>query len=209
MTALLHDIGRFEQYERFHSFSDKKSANHALLGVAVCQRENVLRDLDKETADLILRVISYHNLAAVPIDETPPSIFYSRLLRDGDKLDIWDVVLQSYESPKGEKNKAIFFDLPDLPGISSAVIESIKTGTIANMGDLQTLNDFKLMHMSWMFDINFRRTYEIIQERRYLERLRDSLKDRETAEAVYRSVSLYGWKRFGGEEPSMEGRRER
>jgi len=204
MTALLHDIGRFEQYERYRTFSDRLSVNHALLGVDVCRREHILHDLDEETASLILRVISYHNLAAVPMDETPPCLFYSRLLRDADKLDIWNVVLQSYESPKKEQQSALFFDLPDLPNISNAVIESIRSGAIANVGDMRTLNDFKLMHMSWVFDINFRRTFEIIQERRYVERLRDSLEDRETAEDVYRRVNRHCRRRITGEECSME-----
>ncbi len=35
IIALFHDIGRFEQYVRFKTFVDKKSVNHAELGVKI------------------------------------------------------------------------------------------------------------------------------------------------------------------------------
>jgi putative nucleotidyltransferase with HDIG domain len=207
VTALLHDIGRFEQYERFHTFSDKISVNHALLGVSIYRKENILHDVDEKTADLILRVISYHNRAAIPGDETPACLYYSRLLRDADKLDIWDVVLRSYESPTGIQNAALFHDLPDHPEISSAVINSIRREAIVCTGDIRTLNDFKLFHMSWVFDINFRRTFEILRKRRYIERLRVSLKEAGTAENVYRCVSRHCRQRLSGGGCSVERKR--
>ncbi|MBU4203565.1 MAG: HD domain-containing protein [Acidobacteria bacterium] len=207
VTALLHDIGRFEQYERFRTFSDKISVNHALLGVSICRKENILHDVDEETAELILRVISYHNRAAVPADETPSCVFYSRLLRDSDKLDIWDVVLRSYENPSGIKNASLIHDLPDRLEISSVVIDSIRREAIVSTGDMRTLNDFKLFHMSWVFDINFRRTFEILRKRRYLERLRDSLKEKGAAEDAFLCVSRYCRRRLGGPECSVKRER--
>jgi HD-GYP domain-containing protein (c-di-GMP phosphodiesterase class II) len=35
IMALFHDIGRFKQYLIFNTFSDRKSKNHALLGLQV------------------------------------------------------------------------------------------------------------------------------------------------------------------------------
>jgi len=42
ICALLHDIGRFEQYKRYRTFSDHKSKDHAELGVDVIQNLHVL-----------------------------------------------------------------------------------------------------------------------------------------------------------------------
>lgn len=42
IIAILHDIGRFEQYTRYHTYSDIKSENHAVLGVGVIQKQDVL-----------------------------------------------------------------------------------------------------------------------------------------------------------------------
>ena len=75
VMALFHDIGRFEQYTRYQTFVDRHSVNHAELGVQVLQRENLLDLLDPAAQDLILRTISYHNRARVPLDETPECLF--------------------------------------------------------------------------------------------------------------------------------------
>jgi HD superfamily phosphodiesterase len=40
-AALLHDIGRFEQYRRYQAFVDSKSENHAALGVMSCHPNNL------------------------------------------------------------------------------------------------------------------------------------------------------------------------
>jgi putative nucleotidyltransferase with HDIG domain len=42
IIALLHDIGRFEQYRNYGTFSDSRSENHAELGVKIIEREDLL-----------------------------------------------------------------------------------------------------------------------------------------------------------------------
>ena len=44
--ALLHDIGRFEQYAKYRTFVDKDSVNHAELSVKVIDSNNILESLD-------------------------------------------------------------------------------------------------------------------------------------------------------------------
>jgi len=41
--ALLHDVGRFEQYERYRTFDDYKSEDHVHLSLNVLNQEEVLR----------------------------------------------------------------------------------------------------------------------------------------------------------------------
>jgi putative nucleotidyltransferase with HDIG domain len=59
--ALFHDIGRFEQFTRYQTFVDKKSENHAELGVKVLQQEKALAALDDDTQELILKAILHGN----------------------------------------------------------------------------------------------------------------------------------------------------
>jgi len=42
IIALFHDIGRFEQYDRYRTFSDSKSQDHAELGIRILVSQNVL-----------------------------------------------------------------------------------------------------------------------------------------------------------------------
>jgi hypothetical protein len=40
-----------------------------------------------------------------------------------------------------------------------------------NLAMLRTLNDFKLLQLSWVFDLNFPESFRLVRELRYLERL--------------------------------------
>ncbi len=89
IIALLHDVGRFEQYARYHTFTDGKSENHAELGVAIIKRSGMLNQFDGAVNNLIIRSIQYHNRASLPDHESEVCLLFSKLLRDADKLDIW------------------------------------------------------------------------------------------------------------------------
>ena len=52
-------------------------------------------------------------------------MFYPKLIRDADKLDIWKVVTNYYNDKKGGKNKALELDLPESQGFSERVIQDL------------------------------------------------------------------------------------
>lgn len=186
-TGLLHDIGRFAQYSRYRTFSDDRSENHALLGVKVIEANRFLEDLEAAAADILLRVVGYHNLAALPAGEEERCLFFLKLLRDADKVDIWRVVTQYYQNAGNRRNRSIELDLPDTERISSKVYESLKKGRPVRMADLRTLNDFKLLQIGWIYDVNFPRTFQIVQERKYLETIRDAISGQSAS-----IVEIYG-----------------
>jgi len=174
-SALLHDIGRFEQYRRYRTFADHRSVDHATLGVDVIQNNRVLEGLDPAAAHLIVRAVACHNRAALPNGESERSLFFIRLLRDADKVDIWRVVTDYYRNAENHRSRTIELDLPDRDSVSDPVTEALMNGRLVHMADLRTLQDFKLLQIGWIYDVNFRRTFEIVRERRYLEAIRGAL----------------------------------
>lgn len=44
LIGLLHDIGRFEQYTKYNTFSDKLSADHADLGEKTLDNNDFIRE---------------------------------------------------------------------------------------------------------------------------------------------------------------------
>lgn len=92
IIALFHDLGRFEQYDRYKTFSDRKSEDHAELGIRILKKYNVLDSLDDTLKEIVFCSVKNHNKAFVPENETDGCLFYSRLVRDADKLDIYRVV---------------------------------------------------------------------------------------------------------------------
>jgi hypothetical protein len=191
IIALFHDIGRFQQYKKYRTFSDQRSEDHALLGIKVLKQESILDGLDQSHKDLIYWVISCHNMAKIPETEDPECVFFSRLLRDADKLDIWNIVIHYYENREAANNNALVHNLPDVPVISDSVKACVLAREYVSFDDLRTLNDYKLLQMSWIFDVNFPRTFEVIQERHYMEKIRDVLNLGSEQKEVYAVVRAF------------------
>ena len=172
--GLLHDIGRFEQVTRYRTFVDGKSENHAELGLKVLHRGKTLAALAEGTAELITRAILYHNRLHLPEGESPGCLFYSRLLRDADKLDIL-ALFATYYHDEGARSAAVELNLPDRPDISAEVLEALRQGRTVNMQDLKCLNDFKLLQLGWVYDVNFLPTLAALSNRGHLKKVREAL----------------------------------
>jgi HD superfamily phosphohydrolase YqeK len=179
VMALFHDIGRFIQFTKYRTFADNKSENHASLGIKELKKNKILDILKNDDRNLILTAIANHNRKEILPETTGRALFYSKLLRDADKIDIWRVVIDYYETPKARPNKALQLDLLDTPTYSFEILQEVKNGSIIRMEDLTTLNDFKLLQAAWVFDLNYMRSFEIVKQRRYIERLFAVLPDDE------------------------------
>lgn len=175
--GLLHDIGRFEQFRRYRTFRDGKSENHALLGAAVLEENNVLATLGEDERQLILAAVSCHNMLGVPPELPRRENLFCRLIRDADKIDIMGVVSAYYES--GQKSDFIELDLPDEPVCSAGIVDDLFKGRPVDMRKMKTLNDFKLLQLGWVHDLNFPLAARMIDERGYLETIRRSLPESE------------------------------
>ena len=175
ITGILHDTGRFEQFRKYGTFSDKISEDHAALGVRVLQDEGVLHSLGEEDLSSVLTAVKYHNRASVPDVNDERTALLCRLIRDADKADIYRVVTEYYENSAQERNSVLELGLPDSPVISQGVIDAIRAKKIVSLGDVVNINDLKFLQAGWVFDINFGETLNIIRERGFLERIISSL----------------------------------
>lgn len=189
--ALLHDIGRFEQFTRYRTFMDRKSENHAELGIKIIEREDVLASFVPAVQHIVRQSVRYHNRPSLPLNESQSCLFYARLIRDADKLDIWKVVTDYYHRKDKTKNGAIELELPDSPGFSDEVIRSLTKMRAVNINDVNNVNDFKLLQVSWVFDLNFRPTMDFLMERRYLELIRQVLPESEKINSIFQVIFEY------------------
>lgn len=198
ITALFHDVGRFEQYRRFRTFSDKKSLNHALFGVEILREHKVLDRLEPSLRQLILDVVACHNRATLSEDMEPRTLFFSRLLRDADKLDIWWVLTEYYRmKAAGETNETIELDLPDTPGTSESIRESLVKNQVILFDSMKNLNDFKLFQAGWVYDLYFTPALERMREKNYLEKIQNALPDTEDIREVFSVVRAWVDRRLG------------
>lgn len=189
--ALFHDVGRFQQYAVYGTFKDSISENHAELGLKELARHQVLTICSGKEQFLITKAISYHNVRTLPEDEEERCLFFARLLRDADKLDIWRVFIEYYARQDEEPNSTIVLDLPDNQACSPAVIDALHEHRMADLKDMSTLNDFKLLQISWVFDVNFKPSFSAVLERQYVEKIAATLPQTREISKVLTIVQAY------------------
>ena len=189
--GLFHDIGRFPQYEKYRTFEDSKSINHGLLGAETLRTENILQNLSDEERNLIITVVQFHNVFDVPRFEDENTAFFLRLIRDADKIDILRVFGDYYESPEEERASATAFGLPDTPEYSEEIVERIYQKKKVSYSYLRTVNDFKLINLSWSYSLNFKESYRLLQEKGHLKRIIAQLPEAEEVQRAAASVERF------------------
>lgn len=190
--ALLHDVGRFEQFVKYRTYNDTRSVDHCLLGLEVLRQKGVLDGVDRAEKEVIEKAIEYHGRKELPGDLDSWCLLFSRLIRDADKLDVFYVVTNYYrqyrDNPDGFK---LELELPDEPWYSPGVVEAILLGRRVDYSRLKTLNDMKLCQLGWVYDVNFTATLKRIKQRKFLQTLLDFLPKTEDILKVKEKIFAY------------------
>jgi hypothetical protein len=175
-VALLHDVGRFPQYRRWRTFRDDDSDNHARLAIDVIREEKLLSGLDLKEQLLIEEAVRFHNLLEVPKQVQSPTRLFINLIRDADKIDIWRVFVELLALPPHKRASAATLGFADLPNeVSDGCINTLTGGSVVQLNSLKTLNDFKLLLISWVYDLNFRSSRRLLLECGHIPVLAGSL----------------------------------
>lgn len=193
--ALFHDLGRFYQFHRYRTFYDGASENHAELGLKILEEENVLASLPEEEREIVTKAVRYHNRLKVPEDETERCLTFCRMIRDADKLDIYRVLTDYYARLDEDPNPTLEHHLPDGP-CSEAIVEDILNCRNSSYELIKTRYDVRLMTLTWVFDVNYQVTMDLIRQRGYVEKTLAVLPDDETMVQV--AATLERYRRFFG-----------
>jgi putative nucleotidyltransferase with HDIG domain len=173
--ALFHDIGRFPQYAKYRTFKDSASVNHGLLGANTLLEQKVLDRLPARDREIIIDAVKFHNAFAIADIDDADKILFLKLIRDADKLDIWRVFIGFYDSTEEERPEAVGLGLEDVPAYSEEIISHLRNREIISLSRLKTLNDFKLLQLSWIYDLNFTASFMMLSERGYIDRIAATL----------------------------------
>jgi putative nucleotidyltransferase with HDIG domain len=196
VIALFHDIGRFPQYAKYKTFRDRKSVNHGFLGAETLIQEKILQSLPDNEQKLIIKAVRLHNAFTIPKAERDDIMFFIKLIRDADKLDIWRIFLEYYDAPEEERASAVGLGLADTKGYSEEVMLCILRGQMATLSQLKSLNDFKLMHLSWIYDLNFKPSFRLLSERAYIDKIVSHLPQDEKIQKISLAFKEYVGKKL-------------
>jgi putative nucleotidyltransferase with HDIG domain len=191
LAGLLHDVGRFRQLVEFSTFDDEKSVDHAELSVKVLNDEGVLKPFGEESSEIIFQAIKNHNKLAVNAALKGKQLLFARLLRDADKIDILKVLSEYYTNKNGKPNHTLTWELPQKPEISKSVLKEILSGKMVSKKNVVTENDVKMMQLSWVFDFNYKPSFEHLAKCRYLESIYNTLPKNDVLIDAYRKVKVF------------------
>lgn len=191
IAGLLHDLGRFPQLLKFNTYDDTVSGDHAAMGIDELERGNILQNVNTEAARIIKVAIYQHNKPELPETLSAREMLFCRILRDADKLDILESLTNNYSNPLEEVNHTMSWDLPRGKGISDDVATVAKSGKAVAKEDIKTMDDIKIMQLSWVYDLNFKASFRILANGRYVDKIYGTLPKRDVVIDIYRHVRIY------------------
>jgi putative nucleotidyltransferase with HDIG domain len=191
LIGLLHDIGRFSQVVEFDTFSDDKSIDHAENAVKILKEGNLFEVLNFENKELVFAAILNHNKFKISDGLTGQELIHAKLIRDADKMDIFKVLTEYYLKRNGKLNHTLTWELPKGTVVSPSVAKEVLAGKMVSKKNVASEIDVKIMQLSWVYDLNFRTTFEYLAKHRYLESVYNSLPKNDLVIEIYRKIKVY------------------
>lgn len=165
--GLLHDIGRFEQVKRYNTFIDKDSVNHGEYGAKILFEDGLIEkfNIDKKYHKAIKIGILNHNRSAIEDGITKKEKLHCKIIRDSDKIDIFHVLLTD------KTINTYGIDSMENETFSDEIAREFKEEHRIDYKKRQTYGDIWISHIAYVFDFNFKSSYEIIKEKDYINKL--------------------------------------
>lgn len=166
--GLLHDTGRFQQYEKHKTFKDTASEDHADLGVAILQQEFDWSYISAETKSIVLCAIKNHNKLDIADDVPENALRYTKMIRDADKIDIF------FQFQKRIDNGTISDLFPwhrQYKGLTQDLVEDVKRTGKGNYKFVKSLYDFRLIELCWGLDLNFAYSIKTVKNAGLFDRI--------------------------------------
>ena len=186
--ARFHDIGRL--WILLPENSESKITDHAEASIEYLKGIKIFNQLDEPVQHIIIQVIRNHNKPDLPQKENETVLFYVKLLRDADKLDIWRATCEFIIRKAGKPNIINELNLSEKAVVTPSFCKLIIEGGIPDKSDLITFNDFIIFQMSWVFDLHFKKSFQILNQKQYIRHLYDSLPKNDNVIEIYRMLRI-------------------
>ena len=178
LIGLLHDIARFEQYTQYHTFKDAQSIDHGDLGVEILNKD-IRKYIETDKYDETIKLaVKNHNKYKIQEGLTQKQELFAKIIRDADKIDIlYESAEMFWKGRESEIEEAT---------ISEEVFEQSSKNTQVKVETRKTPIDDVVSVIAFIFDINFKVSFEILKKENYINRILDryDIKNIETKRKV-------------------------
>lgn len=157
--GLLHDIGRFVQYEKTKSYNAATTKiDHGKVATDYLFKEEHIQDfaIPEKYYSIVETAIYNHNKLEIETELTEEELFYVHLTRDADKIDI-------FRQEATIENKSL------IEQISPKVKEAFFEHHLINIKEIKTKSDETLVELAYVFDIHFQESYTLLKDTDNLE----------------------------------------
>lgn len=178
VIAYFHDAGRFSQVVETQSMSDK-FYNHAEKSCELIKEKKIFEDLglNEEEKQVAHIAIFNHNKYEIAKDLDERSAFFSKLIRDVDKIDIFRVSFETRRTKFfGELNKELEKEFFLEKGIKHK--------------DVKEPSDRVAQRLAFLYDMNFKESFEILKDTKYFEKYIASLKIASDQEDKFKELKI-------------------
>lgn len=189
VNALFHDIGKASMISKNIEVSVIQR-DHATVSAKIIQQMEFYQVLSADIQSVILKSVENHNKLKLPKLDSEQQTLFARLLRDADKLDIYDSAYRFFKEKYGIQ-PVITIDLNKSAEVSEKIIKSVLSGKTAAVEDMKSMNDYKLLLLSMAFDLNFKYTFRIMSEKQYIQKIYETLPKRDQIIDAYRGIKLF------------------
>lgn len=181
--GMLHDIGRFEQYERYHNFSDT-NIDHGTLGVDIIKKENILKkfDIKEDDYEIVYKAIRNHNKYEIESNLNKRELLFAKMIRDADKLDI----LYALNNPE---IKSIIYEDNSL--IRDKIKKQFFLHKLVKRDNRITINENIVIIFSFVYDFNFNLSLDLIKYKNYYEKIYERLNDKDKFKTYFDDIKKY------------------
>ena len=169
--GLLHDIGRFEQYKKYHNFNDN-NLDHGDYGVKILQEEKLLTkfDIKEKDYEIVYKAIRNHNKYEIESNLSPRELLFTKMIRDADKLDILYALNNS-------EIKSIIYE--DDSEIRDEIKQQFFDHRLVKRDNKITTNENIVVIFSFIYDFNFNLSLDLIKTKKYYDKIYERLIDKD------------------------------
>lgn len=152
IIGLLHDLGRFEQLKQTQSFNDQKF-DHARYAVTYLFELGHIQDFvtTRKYDTIIKEAIDCHNKYELDPKLHEESLPFCKMIRDADKIDIYEVCALYYEDTFDGK-------------ISPEVEKEFQEEHPIHKSKVKTNSDSVLQMMAYVYDFNYDESFDMLVE---------------------------------------------
>lgn len=178
IAGLLHDIGRFEQWKKYETYSDLHSIDHGKLGVEILKHNNYIKKyvFDDNYVNTIYSAVYEHNKYKISNNLSFNEEIVCKIIKDADKLDILETQCNSV------KSNVI---------LHQEILENIYKKQLCINRKENNEADNVIKQICFIYDINFQYSLQYIKDKNIINNKLELIKNHTSENVNFSKIKIY------------------